>query len=507
VRLPLGRDRGLLAAGAALAAATLARPFPFVPDDSLFYVVIGRNVAAGDGITFNRVMPTNGFQPLWQAIVAAVVAVCDLVGVRSDAGQLRAVLVVCWLLLALGVVLVMRLVDAGPGATAAGAVVLAILGGPYGTMATEANLVLVLVALSFVVARPLLVDGTGPVPLRRRVGLGVVLGLLMLARLDAVFLVVAFGAGLLVRGRTRRGWRGAIAAVAPVPAVTAAVVAPYLVWNQVRFGHLNPISGAIKLDTSQLWFSFQSVGASGWGFVVVAATAGAAGVVGDAPERRRRPVVWAWAVVTAGALAANLWYLLVSPGALTRGGWYHAPHVVALALGGGLAVERLGARWSIATKALPLASAALLVVTLVYVGVDRLRGANQDQAVAVRSFVDRMRAELPADAVVLAVDYPGYLALSGRSVVAVDGLTGDFEFQAALRDVGVGCTAARLGVDHVVTKAGGALDPVDDGAGVRVRVDSWLYRVPAGTLDLRQRDRLLTDDETGLTLWRVRPEC
>ena len=49
----------------AQAIGSLANPFAFVPDDSLFYLVIARNIAAGDGITFSVVMGTNGFQPLW----------------------------------------------------------------------------------------------------------------------------------------------------------------------------------------------------------------------------------------------------------------------------------------------------------------------------------------------------------------------------------------------------------------------------------------------------------
>lgn len=63
--LPTWSVATLVGLGLGLLACTVANPFAFVPDDSLFYLVIARNIAAGDGITFSVVMGTNGFQPLW----------------------------------------------------------------------------------------------------------------------------------------------------------------------------------------------------------------------------------------------------------------------------------------------------------------------------------------------------------------------------------------------------------------------------------------------------------
>lgn len=48
------------------------QPNPFFADDSFFYLVVGRNFALGYGSTFNRLMPTNGYHPLWMLLCAAV---------------------------------------------------------------------------------------------------------------------------------------------------------------------------------------------------------------------------------------------------------------------------------------------------------------------------------------------------------------------------------------------------------------------------------------------------
>ncbi len=50
----------------------IRQPSPFFADDSFFYLQVGRNFALGYGSTFNRLMPTNGYHPLWMLLCAAV---------------------------------------------------------------------------------------------------------------------------------------------------------------------------------------------------------------------------------------------------------------------------------------------------------------------------------------------------------------------------------------------------------------------------------------------------
>lgn len=57
---------------AAYAVVLIRQPSPFFGDDSFFYLVVGRNFALGYGSTFNRLMPTNGYHPLWMLLCATV---------------------------------------------------------------------------------------------------------------------------------------------------------------------------------------------------------------------------------------------------------------------------------------------------------------------------------------------------------------------------------------------------------------------------------------------------
>ena len=53
-------------------AAVMVAPFfmrdswmVFVQDDLLYYLQVAKNIAQGHGSTFNGIVPTNGYQPLW----------------------------------------------------------------------------------------------------------------------------------------------------------------------------------------------------------------------------------------------------------------------------------------------------------------------------------------------------------------------------------------------------------------------------------------------------------
>src|SRR5277367_5480149 len=41
----------------------------FVQDDLIYYLIVAQNIARHLGSTFNHVVPTNGYQPLWLIIL------------------------------------------------------------------------------------------------------------------------------------------------------------------------------------------------------------------------------------------------------------------------------------------------------------------------------------------------------------------------------------------------------------------------------------------------------
>ena len=87
-------------------AVLVAVPDHTFADDSYFYFQVAWNMARGMGSTFNTIMPTNGYHPLWMLIctavfkvipsrpeavhgIAAVIAVLDVLMLGTVARLLR----------------------------------------------------------------------------------------------------------------------------------------------------------------------------------------------------------------------------------------------------------------------------------------------------------------------------------------------------------------------------------------------------------------------------------
>jgi hypothetical protein len=163
-----------------LGLPALLAPHNFPSDDSLFYLQIARNIAAGQGITFNTVTTTTGFHPLW--MIPCVIAAW-LTG--GEPTRMLRVVFAMQIALALAVLALYRAVARRLGIRAwpLGVPVLAayFLTGMYGSEA-HVNGVCVLGSLV------LLLRGRERPSIGEAIALGLLLGLTVLARLDNVFL-------------------------------------------------------------------------------------------------------------------------------------------------------------------------------------------------------------------------------------------------------------------------------------------------------------------------------
>ena len=59
----------------------------FLTDDAFYYFQVARNVSEGYGFTFDRINPSNGFQPLWMFVCIPVFALARF-DLYIDAGFL-----------------------------------------------------------------------------------------------------------------------------------------------------------------------------------------------------------------------------------------------------------------------------------------------------------------------------------------------------------------------------------------------------------------------------------
>ncbi|MBN1657232.1 MAG: hypothetical protein JXA93_02470, partial [Anaerolineae bacterium] len=211
-----------------------------LPDDAFYYFKIARQITQGHGVTFDGLVPTNGFHPLWMVVITPIFALF-----QSDRAVLAALAVAscfdavsAWM----GYRVVKRLTGrAEPGVLVA----LAYFLNPFVWLLSlnglETALCVMLVALT---AERLVALQDNPAPgVFDFAVLGALLGLAVLARTDNVFLVAGCGLGIFL-------WRGftpvqRIGRLTVVGAVTVAVTAPWFVWNWITFGSIMQVSGSI----------------------------------------------------------------------------------------------------------------------------------------------------------------------------------------------------------------------------------------------------------------------
>jgi len=240
------------------------RCFRYLAADSFYYMTVAANVPAAGTFSYDLVHPTNGFHPLWQAVLAAAWLPIGATG--GDREVFAAVaLGISWIALAAGVLLVAR--AALPHLGRAGAWLLLL---PTGFMAlatawTHARYATLWNSINGMESGlSVLLFGATTLAWARttrgaRIVEGVCLGLLVLSRLDLVFALPACALArvprIVVAPRDRR-WRAAIEC-AVAPATAAAMVAAYMAANLAYAGTAFPVSGSLKstfprIDTDKI---------------------------------------------------------------------------------------------------------------------------------------------------------------------------------------------------------------------------------------------------------------
>ena len=422
-------------------------------DDAFYYLVPAKHFLAEGRFSFDGIDATNGFHPLWMAVVVALLAVLgqgaspehQVLGVKLlELGALAGAVALCS-------VRVLRAVGAErPEAGGYLAVIVALLCPWYvvfeqGMETTLAALLLLAVVTAFLAGRGR--------------SLALLLVLLFLCRLDTgPFIAVPLA---LVHFAASRGTP--TARLAPLAASVAAILLVTLV-NVVTTGHAVPISGAIKSSfprpTPHLGYlvePFNIARLAGWrawftdlnlvlcaGLLLVGAALAAL-----LPERGQRVRVLALAFVGL-LLLANLvlfqqWEKSIDPRYLAL------PLVLgAFVLGTGIAA----ALRSVGGHRSRLAWIVLLGVPLAAEAGARVEAypatmAQRDDP--TRAIFAAIANVLPADAVIAGTDVGALAFWTGRRVINLDGVMNTWHYQDVLRDRGLADYLRERGVGYIAT--------------------------------------------------------
>lgn len=446
-------------------------------DDAYYYLGVARSIANGAGSTFDGINQTNGYHPLWCWLLVPVFLLTD------DAGVALRIAGLMWFsMAALACVSLWWALrpTAGPtGALIAAAmllhpILLLSLNRPNGL---ETPLYAAAIAF-FAGAWQRLLGGSSP-PSRARgyVLLGLLLGLVILSRLDGGLLAVAAAILLGWHLLRQRGLPVAALGLGALCAGAILVAGPSLVWNASTFGSPVPVSGQIASLGAEREreaaggaatgeFVIQRVRYAAVSIPVLLARSALKGVPGSSIALANRRVLAVGFLIVSIALvllsllrlrhgmplAASAMGLLTLYGLLHYGTYafwlwsseeelfrlyYFLPQ--ALILIAGLATIT----GSLRSPHASVAGAAGVVLLLLLLGV-RLAGlfpSWPDQArkpesgpVSERYLYGWLRRTIPSGEVVAARDAGKIGYFSGHNVVNLDGLINDHRLVAAIRN-------------------------------------------------------------------------
>lgn len=220
-----------------------------VKDDAGYYMAISRNHALGYGYTFDRLEPTNGFNPL---VPILLIAINPVINPSVDLiTYFRAGTLVSWLFVVLGFwslrQLTRRVLQSFSFPTNWRELAVAAVSFFYaGFMGLKAFygmdafvvLGLGLLWLAIVSKRGILPRGLAPAFVD-----GTLLAAIVLARVDSLPLAAAAFSLMLLRAAKGEGRYKDVAARIAIFIVT---LLPYLLWNKLEFGDWLPISAKLK---------------------------------------------------------------------------------------------------------------------------------------------------------------------------------------------------------------------------------------------------------------------
>ncbi|MGO9454029.1 MAG: hypothetical protein ACLQDV_23710 [Candidatus Binataceae bacterium] len=486
----------------------------FWPDDASFYPQVALNIVRTGSSSFNGgITSTNGYHPLWMCInvVAALLSRGNKIGIVWILSFVEA------LLIGLTAISYRRLAKSvGLEGILGLCLLLAVLGSGLQLWGMEAHLsalLIVLTALQLeICARRQNVTN--------RLLLGVLVGLTILARLDNAF----FAAAVLVFGSSGSSLKITVRRALTIGFVTSALVLPYIGLNFVLYGHLLPISGAIKSSFPHLTGRLSSLGTLGFYTMFVALSGIALSVWCPVDPSGWRRVVAALSWGTLGQ-AVYLWlfgyYLTGNPWEQVLG-LVNTIVLVDVVYASALRSrhERRRPRlvaWASGISVLFVAGT--IAMNWYTISDVHVRQGEQGNSWCTVELAGWMNSHLPPGSRILAFDSPGRLAFdSDMSIVPVDGLINDYAFADMLASRGIGFFVKTKQMQYClapIVKPGMSQawtfeTTVGERNFERMDVVAPLTHMSGGSLllpreDLVLRTRDLSPDCRDLGLWRLQP--
>ena len=387
-------------------------------DDSYFYLQVAWNIARGMGSTFNNVMPTNGYHPLFMLVCVAVFQIFPerLVAIHAVAAVI--VLFDASMLLTVRRILLRTGGDLWPVA-----LVLLVPFSFLTQLGTEGALSGCLLALMMLFAYELVQAPDG----RKAAFYNLVAALAVLTRLDSIFIIAFVWVSVTVV-LWRAGKRSLQFATVPIYVV---LWGAYLASNRIYFHLWQPISGMLKRHSGSAHTLGSNLPHTAMAAFAVIVVSGA----GLALKKRDLFFRIIEIPFAAGVVCHGL-YITLRLSNETRWTWYYTSWVL-------LAAVMLARFCSVFFEkrrllVAPLGVLCVILLAFLWVRISYLyKFKRPPTAAAARAFHEEVELKAGLHRVIT-YDQPGRLAFySNVQVIPLDGLMGNTKFQTDLASMGI----------------------------------------------------------------------
>jgi hypothetical protein len=402
-------------------------------DDSYFYFQVAWNFAHGRGSTFNGMMPTNGYHPLWMLVCAGVYKF-----VQSKTLAVHFIGAVIALLNVLMLWTVRRVLARVAGNLWPVAFLLILPFCFLSQLGTEGALSALFLALLMLFAYRM-----SSTPSAREAVLFSLMGAIaVLSRLDNIFIVsiVWLAVWIALGDPGKRQFRRMQMMALPIYGV---LWGAYIGSNIVYFHILEPISGYLKSHSAKdhaLGSNLPHTAFLAMGIIVVCLVIVA--------WRKRDLFFRVVEVPFALGVLCHATYIVLFMSSETRWSWYYTSWILlaGVLLARAASVLLAEKRW----LAMPLAMVCLLVLAGAWIKVSYFKFYKGPPRIPPASFNEAV-FEKAGIRNAFAYDQPGMLAYySNVHIVPLDGLMGDIEFQHELATKGLAKVAAEEHIDGFI---------------------------------------------------------
>jgi len=437
-----------------------------IVDDASYYFTTARNLAAGSGLTFDGIHPTNGVQPLW---LLMLVPLFLLHGPPET--MIRLVVLLQAILLSLAFLLFWRTQSKlfSPRTAALTGILFVGFVFPPCINGMESALLILLITVLYGYGLHL---AQTRLNWQRVALLGIILGCVLLARLDMIFIALCLLGWFARRCLPIETRFRAAASVLICGAAAAAVVGPWLAFNYLKFGSIMPISGALKSSFPHISLGPYTLPRLANMGVINLFSAGLAicwslWTVIRARSKRPAPDSGFYSTATAifaWAVTAHFLYILIFMKEDTFG-WYFVTYpLFAVVFATGPIDRALKSNLVRARPAVYPATAALLIVAVIVR--DQARDSypqnGQWHAPAYNAAV-WAREHTPPGAIFAMTDCGQFAFFSLRRVINLDGLVNNLDFQRTLAEHRLNQYLRQNGVDFLVKHAAHGEDVIEGG--------------------------------------------